>query len=121
MRCAHCGAELSLQDMTRPNCPYCQHVLPHHARAAEHAALVNQVLDQRVGASLGALPPELRPQIGYEYGAGMTPGFQQFQAAHQAHAQQVVRRATWIVVLAVVVPIVLLVVMGLGAAVWFMF
>lgn len=121
MRCANCGAELSLQDMTRPNCPYCQHVLPHHARAAEHAALVNQVLDQRIGAAMGGLPPGATPQIGYQYGAGLAPGFQQFQALQQEHTQNIVRGAKWAVLLAVLIPAVLAVVVAVGAVVWLMF
>lgn len=47
-RCNHCGANLSLDDMRATNCPYCHTVYPHHAQAAQHALLVNQVLDQQL-------------------------------------------------------------------------
>ena len=72
--CTNCGAALSLQDLSRPNCPYCGQVLQHHARAAEHAALVNQVLAQQMGANnpwVGGASP---PQIPYQYGAPMHSG-----------------------------------------------
>jgi len=103
--CPHCGANLSLDDMTRPNCPYCRTVLPHHARAAEHAALVNKVLEQRIGAQYpGATPP----QIGYGYGAPLH-GLQQFQNQQMGQAMQ---RAGWITAIAVIVPLVILIFVG---------
>jgi len=58
-RCGYCGANLSLDDMRGQNCPYCHTVLAHHARAAEQAALVNQMLQQR----------GLAPQVPYQFGA----------------------------------------------------
>jgi predicted RNA-binding Zn-ribbon protein involved in translation (DUF1610 family) len=85
--CANCGASLSLQDLTRPNCPYCGQVLPHHARAAEHAALVNQVLAQQVQANSPWLGAGAAPQIPYEHGAPL-PHNQQF-AAYAAASNQV--------------------------------
>ncbi len=57
-RCNNCGANLSLDDMRGQNCPYCRTVLAHHARAAEQAALVNQMLRQQ----------GLAPQVPYQYG-----------------------------------------------------
>jgi hypothetical protein len=110
MRCPHCGANLSLEDMTRPNCPYCQNVLKHHAQAAEHAALVNQILDQRIRAQYPGLPSNAVPQIGYQYG-GQLQGLEQFQA-HQMN--QGLRRAGWIMAVAVIVPIVMLLLIGAG-------
>jgi hypothetical protein len=44
MRCSHCGSNLSAEDLTQSNCKYCGTVLPHHARAAERAAAVKQIL-----------------------------------------------------------------------------
>lgn len=114
MNCAHCGANLSLEDMTRPNCPYCRNVLAHHARAAEHAALVNKVLEQRIGAQYPGAPP---PQIGYQFGAPLSPSFQQFQA-HQTN--QAFRRAGWITVVLLIIPLLLVLAMGAGMAIWFM-
>ncbi len=117
MNCEHCGAELSLQDMTQPNCPYCRTVLKHHARAAEHAALVNKMLNDRIGAQYPGIPPEQRPQIGYQYGAPMSPSFQQFQ---NQQVNQAFRRAGWITLVAVLVPVVLALVIG-GVALLLMF
>ncbi len=101
--CPHCGANLSLQDMTRPNCPYCNTVLPHHARAAEHAVLVNRILEQRIGAQYPGAPP---PQIGHHYGAPLH-GLHQFQ---QHQIGQGMQRAGWITALVVLVPLALVVV-----------
>jgi hypothetical protein len=36
-------------DMARPNCAYCGTVLPHHARAAQQVAVVNQMMADRNG------------------------------------------------------------------------
>jgi hypothetical protein len=91
MRCPHCGANLSLQDMTRPNCPYCQNVLAHHARAAEHAALVNRVLDDRIRAQYPGAPPDY----------GLNQG---------------VRRAGWIMAVALIVPLMMVLLIGAGVA-----
>lgn len=108
MNCAHCGANLSLEDLTRPNCPYCKNVLAHHARAAEHAVLVNKILDQRIGAQYPGAPP---PQIGYGFGAPLQ-GMEQFQ---QYHVDRAMKRAGWITAVALIVPIV--VVIGIGVVV----
>jgi hypothetical protein len=116
MNCQHCGATLSLDDMTRPNCPYCKAVLPHHARAAEHAALVNKVLHQQISAQYPGTPPQHIPQIGYGHGAPLQ-NFHQFQ---QHQMQQGMQRAGGIVAMAIIVPIVLaVVVMIVGAGVAF--
>jgi hypothetical protein len=47
-RCNHCGANLSLDDMRGTSCPYCRTVFPHHAQAAQHAALVNRVFNEQL-------------------------------------------------------------------------
>jgi len=108
MNCTHCGANLSLEDMTRPNCPYCKNVLKHHAQAAEHAALVNKVLDDRIRGQYPGLPPGATPQIGYGYGAGMQ-NMDQFYAHQMNHA---VKRAGWITAVAFIVPVVLALLIG---------
>jgi ABC-type sugar transport system permease subunit len=112
MRCPHCGANLSLEDMTRPNCPYCQNVLAHHARAAEHAALVNRMLDDRIRAQYPGTPPGAVPQIGYQYGAQLQ-GLEQFQ---NHHIHQGFQRARWLTLVMVIVPIVMVFVIGGVAA-----
>jgi hypothetical protein len=101
VKCEHCGANLALDDMTRPNCPYCGHVLKHHAQAAEHAALVNKIMQQQIGAQYPGLPPDKIPQIGYQYGAGLDPSFGRFQQHQMNHAltqaTRSVRRIVFIV------------------------
>ncbi len=120
MQCVHCGANLSLEDMTRPNCPYCRNVLKHHAQAAEHAALVNKILDDRIRAQYPGLPPGATPQIGYGYGAGMQ-NLDQFYNHQMNHAVTgAVKRAGWITLLMVVVSIVIVVgILGAAAVVVF--
>ena len=98
--------------MTKPNCPYCGLVLKHHARAAEHAALVNKVLDDRIRGQYPGLAPGQVPQIGYQYGAPLSPSFQQFQSQQ---VNQAVRRAGVITLIAIVVPAVLAI--GIGVVV----
>ncbi len=66
-RCASCGAGLTLDQMRRTDCPYCNVVYPHHARAVEQAALVNQIMAQQGGGFYGA--PQ-QPPLTY----GVTPG-----------------------------------------------
>jgi hypothetical protein len=110
MNCETCGANLSLEDMTKPNCPYCHNVLKHHARAAEHAALVNKMLDQRIGAQYPGMPT---PQIGYQFGAPLNPQFQQWQQQYpEQQIQASIKRASVITLIAVIVPIVLMIVIG---------
>lgn len=43
-RCQTCGANLSVHDLTRDDCPYCRTALPHRARAQQQAALVQEIL-----------------------------------------------------------------------------
>ncbi len=93
MKCEHCGANLSLEDLTRPNCPYCRHVLKHHAQAAEHAALVNKIMEQQIGAQYPGIPRDQIPQIGYQYGAPMNQSFGQFQQYQMNQANQAVAQA----------------------------
>jgi len=63
-RCGHCGANFSLDDLRGTHCPYCQTALPHHARAAEHAVLVNKVLEQQMGKYGYGMPPGgITPQV----------------------------------------------------------
>ena len=68
--CQGCGAHLALAQLTGTDCPYCRAVFPHHARAAEQAALVSQVMAQNVAA----FSPWIiaRPMNGLAYGVGMT-------------------------------------------------
>ena len=52
--CPHCGRNLSTDDLRGQNCPSCGTALPHHARAAQQVALVNQMMAQHMG---GTAPP----------------------------------------------------------------
>lgn len=64
-RCPTCGASLSLEQLRGTNCPFCHTVFPHHARAVEHAALVNQVMAQQYQqAGYGGPPPQIQAQYG---------------------------------------------------------
>ena len=118
MNCEHCGANLSLEDMTKPNCPFCKNVLKHHARAAEHAVLVNKMMADRIGAQYPGLKPGEVPQIGYQFGAPMDPSFGRFQAAQ---TEKAVKRAAWITIVAFIVPVVLVVGIAMVIAVWLFF
>ena len=112
MNCAHCGGTLTLEDMTKPNCPFCHHVLAHHARAAEHAVLVNKILEQRIGAQYPGVPP---PQIGLQFGAPMAPSFDQFQ---RRQVDSAIKRAGWITMVAVLVPLAVTFLVIAGAVVF---
>lgn len=117
MNCEHCGGTLSLQDMTQPNCPFCKNVLKHHSRAAEHAVLVNKMLDDRIRAQYPGMPPGQVPQIGHQFGAPLDPSFQQFQ---NYQVNQAFKRAGWITAVAVIVPLVMMLVIGGAVMVMFL-
>jgi hypothetical protein len=112
VNCRNCGAVLTLDDMTRPNCPYCRQVLTHHAQAAEHAALVNRIMDDRIRAQYPGTPPDKIPQIGYGYGAPMH-NLYEFQ---QHQMGQAFKRAGWITAVAILVPLVMMLVVGVVVA-----
>lgn len=83
-RCPTCGASLSLEQLRGTDCPFCKTVFPHHGRANEQAALVNQIMAQQMGQAnqyYGAPPP----QISSAYGA---PPPQNPYAQQNAYAQQ---------------------------------
>lgn len=112
-RCAHCGANLSLDDLRGTTCRYCGTVLPHHARAAEHAAVVNQVLNQQFQAR-GLAPAS--PVVPYQYGAPPAPhGAMPAVVAH--NIDQSVRRsmATILIVVGVIGVVTMIVA---GVIVW---
>lgn len=128
--CNHCGANLTLDDMRKPNCPYCGTVYPHHAQAAQHAELMSRMMGQLVanqaeiqnqwrGAfGVGPVPPPGTPVIpGMQGTPGMPgmPGMQgtpgtptspyadpvQLAQLHQAHASRLARRILTIVLVSV--------------------
>jgi hypothetical protein len=106
--CNHCGANLTLDDMRRTDCPYCKTVYPHHSQAAQHAQVVNQVMGQMMGQQaqvqdawraqfgLGPLPP---PPGGY--GNPYVHPHQVMQA-HMAQAARTSRTIGLVITLSVV-------------------
>ncbi len=123
--CPQCGANLTLDDLRGTNCPYCRTALPHHARAAEQAALVNQMLAQQgvnyqVPYQYGAAPPPV------QMGPGMVqPGAMPVMPPYVAHqVQQSVDAAgkavaTSVIVSIVVAGLVLVLMFVLGIAAFF--
>lgn len=96
-KCPNCGGTLSFEQMKGTNCPFCQAVLPHHGRAAEHAALVNNMLAQQMQASNPWLAGQGPVQISSQYGAAPPPVAQQTMQAVNTH----VKRTMWIVLASV--------------------
>ncbi len=108
--CTNCGANLTLDDMRQPNCPYCQTVYPHKSQGQQHAEVVNQMMGNMMQqqaqvqnqwrAAYGA-PPQPGP--------GMPPGApgsphgdpNQMVQAHMAHAQKMSSRIMWTVMLSI--------------------
>lgn len=118
--CPQCGANLTLDDLRGTNCPYCRTALPHHARAAEHAALVNQILAQKgvnyqVPYQYGAAPPPVQMGPG-----AINPGFQpQIPPYVGDQVQQTIRSANIIVIVSIVASLVLFVVIGAAVIIFF--
>ena len=74
-RCDTCGASLSLEQLRGTDCPFCKTAFPHHARAVEHAKMVNQVLAQQMAqANPWMAPGQVPPQVPMQYG-GAPPQF----------------------------------------------
>lgn len=89
-RCANCGASLSLEQLRGTNCPFCSQVFPHHGRAVEHAALVNQIMAQQFQQHAPyAQPPQIAPQ----YGAPPPTAPNPYAQHHQAFQASVARSA----------------------------
>ena len=112
-KCTHCGANLTLDDLRKPNCTYCGTVYPHHAQAAQHAAVAGQVMNQMMGQQA-----QIQANWQSAYGMGQTPPTpgapgspyadpQRIAAAHFAQTAGIARTITLVVVLVVVVTLVL--------------
>lgn len=67
-KCTHCGANLTLEDLRKPNCTYCGTVYPHHAQAAQHAAVAGQMMNQMM-----AQQAQIQANWQGAYGMGPTP------------------------------------------------
>src|SRR5262249_37309119 len=87
-RCPTCGASLSLEQLRGTDCPFCKTVFPHHGRANEQAALVNQIMSQQMAQQnpygYGAPPPQMPNQ----YGAPPPQNFQNPYAQKTMNAQR---------------------------------
>jgi hypothetical protein len=90
-RCPTCGASLSLEQLRGTDCPFCKTVFPHHGRANEQAALVNQIMQQQMAQAnpygYGAPPPQVPNAYGANPYQQPNPYAQQNAYAQQA-AQQ---------------------------------
>ena len=83
--CPHCGRNLSTDDLRGQNCPSCGTALPHHARAAQQVALVNQMMGQwGVQAPPMQVGQPYNPHANMGAGFGANPYYQ--NAMNQAHA-----------------------------------
>lgn len=110
--CNHCGANLTLDDMRKPNCPYCGTVYPHHAQAAQHAQVMSHMMGQMVAQQaqiqnqwrgafgVGPLPPPGTPGLP---GTPGTPYADPMRLAqvHQEQASRLVTRIFTIVLVSV--------------------
>lgn len=127
--CPHCGANLTLDDLRGTDCPYCHTALPHHAQAAQHAALVNQMLAQQgvnyqVPYQYGAAPPPAQTGPG-----AVTPGYNPMMppqvAAQVQQSVDVAQKAVatsmifTVVIVLVVAGIVVLTAVGVAVAMMF--
>lgn len=73
-QCKHCLAQLTLDDMRKPNCGYCGTVFPHHALAAQHANVVGQVMGQVMGQAMAqAMAQQAQMQDQWRGGFGVGP------------------------------------------------
>jgi hypothetical protein len=84
-KCTFCGANLTLDDMRKTNCPYCNTVYPHHSQAAQHAQVAGQVMNQmmaqqaqiqnqwRGAFGVGPMPMAPPGMPGSPYGAPVNP------------------------------------------------
>ena len=83
--CPHCGRNLSTDDLRGQNCPSCGTALPHHARAAQQVALVNQMMGQwGVQAPPMQVGQPYNPHANMHANMGANPYYQ--NAMNQAHA-----------------------------------
>ena len=60
-KCNQCGAGLSLDDMRRDGCPYCNTVYPHRSQAVQHQQVVHQVLGTMGVPTPGVPTPGVDP------------------------------------------------------------
>lgn len=118
-KCQHCGANLTLDDMRKTNCPYCGTVFPHHSMAAQHAEMAGHMMNNMMGQQAqiqnqwrGAfgVPPQGVPGApptgtpGSPYGAPYGSPYgdpNQIAQAHMANVQKMSRNITMIVMVSI--------------------
>ncbi len=135
LRCPTCGATLTPMDMAKPACTYCGTALPHHARAAQQVAVVNQMMADRgvtgmprAFEGLLANAPHGQPhligvhvppgaQVAQVTPFGAPPGVPAVYAQLHQQSMQAANTARTIAILAsVVVFVVVLLAVGVGVA-----
>ena len=115
--CSHCGANLTLDDMRKTNCPYCGTVLPHHAMAAQQAQLANQVfVNQAIPQAIAAYYKHAGPQAQQQLAAMGNPTnaaqhHQQLVQGYVANANKMVKRSL------IIAAVISLLILGVVAAV----
>jgi hypothetical protein len=108
--CQGCGAQLSLAQLRGTDCPYCRAAFPHHARAVEQAAVVQQVMAQGFGLPAGAMGP--MPAYGQSpppmvYGSSVTYTHVAQLHAMPAQVEHAMRRSQRAIVIGVAASIAL--------------
>ncbi|AKF10557.1 hypothetical protein [Sandaracinus amylolyticus] len=63
-KCQGCGAGLTLDDMRKTQCPYCQVVYPHHSQAAQHAQVAGAMMNQMMAQAGYVQSPYAPPPLG---------------------------------------------------------
>ena len=110
-------------DMAKPSCTYCKTVLPHHARAAQQVAVINQMMVDRNGNGIpdafeGLLANAPQGQVHLigtnapmHMGPGAAHAISAYAVAHQhVHVAHAVTRTTNMVVGIVVASVVMAIV-----------
>ena len=103
--CTNCGKNLTTDDLRRTDCAYCGTLLPHHARAAQQVAVVQQMLGHMQANPY--VPPHVQPMV------------QHYNQVGVQVSQQVNKAARTVVIVAVVIGVLvaLLTVAGIVVAV----
>lgn len=105
--CTNCGKNLTTDDLRRTDCAYCGTLLPHHARAAQQVAVVQQMLGHMNVPPYGnVMPPHVQPMVAHYNHVGV-------QVAEQVNRSV---RTTVIVIAAVLGGLMVLAILGVVVA-----
>jgi hypothetical protein len=123
--CTNCGANLTLDDMRKTECPYCNVVYPHQSMAAQHAQVAGQMMNQMMAQQAqiqnqwrgafgvppiqpgppGGPPPGMTPPtVNNPYGPPTYSPYgdpNQIVQAQMAHAGRMARNITLIISLSI--------------------